>query len=317
MRRRPQASRPGFGLVLPEERQAESKRKRQECARWDPIAFGNDVPATLVIRAQQDPLRSCDEPLEAWVPTQRREVGIDLQPPRREIIGDLEQGLELVERLLRLVLDDVDPRELVLDVGAGGSVSGDRHDRDAALTLPDRLSLPAQVSKREAERGVKPLAAGRRAELLLVGEPRGVGVDPGAGWVASDGIRLGEHYAPRAPVPVERAWPEPEEQRLFGIVEHPHEIVVSRHKGHEGGVYLLRRGPKPSPRPGQVALPQRDHGLAPDQRQVGRSEGKASVAGLPSLRIMAGDGERWNEQPNNSDLKRGEAQGLFPMRTPR
>src|SRR2546427_3244575 len=289
MRRRPQASRPGFGLVLPEERQAESKRKRQECARWDPIAFGNDVPATLVIRAQQDPLRSCDEPLEAWVPTQRREVWIDLQPLRREIIGDLEQGLELVERLLRLVRDDVNPRQLVLNVGAGGGVSRDRHARDAALTLPDCLSLPAQVGKREAERGVKSLTAGRRAQLLLEGEPRGVGVDPGAGWVASDGIRLGEHYAPLPPVPVERARSEPEEQCLFGIVEHPHEIAVSRHKGHEGGVYLLRRGPKPSPRSGQVALPQRGHGLELEQRQVRRSEGKAPLASLPGLRIVAGE----------------------------
>src|SRR2546425_9126570 len=46
MRRKPQASRPGFGLVLPEERQAESKRKGQECGPlW--LAWKLESPSSL------------------------------------------------------------------------------------------------------------------------------------------------------------------------------------------------------------------------------------------------------------------------------
>src|SRR5438445_7329340 len=46
MRRKPQASRPGFGLVLPEERQAESKRKGQECGPlW--LAWKVECPSSV------------------------------------------------------------------------------------------------------------------------------------------------------------------------------------------------------------------------------------------------------------------------------
>src|SRR5437016_6635262 len=46
MRRKPQASRPGFGLVLPEERQAESRRKGQECGPlW--LAWKVESPSSV------------------------------------------------------------------------------------------------------------------------------------------------------------------------------------------------------------------------------------------------------------------------------
>lgn len=54
------------------------------------------------------------EPLEAGVPAKRGEVGVDLEPAWRQVVWDLEQRLEKVERLLRLAGGDVDPDELVL-----------------------------------------------------------------------------------------------------------------------------------------------------------------------------------------------------------
>jgi hypothetical protein len=48
---------------------------------------------------------------------ERVKRGIDPKPPRREIAGDLEQRLELIERLLGLAHQDIDPPQLVLDVG--------------------------------------------------------------------------------------------------------------------------------------------------------------------------------------------------------
>src|SRR6266404_5734635 len=57
------------------------------------------------------------EPLEPRVLSQRLEVGVDAKPAGREEVGGPQQRLELVERLVRLAGHDVDPGELVLDVG--------------------------------------------------------------------------------------------------------------------------------------------------------------------------------------------------------
>src|SRR4029450_6130769 len=77
------------------------------------------------------------QPLEARVALERREVGIDPKPPGREKVRDLEQRLELVERLPRLAGDDVDPRELVLHVGTPQSVAGHRVEAHGTPTRPD------------------------------------------------------------------------------------------------------------------------------------------------------------------------------------
>ncbi len=58
--------------------------------------------------AECRPLTSCDEPLEARVPAQRREVRIDLEPARREIVRDLEQRLEPIEGCIFLSHEQVD-----------------------------------------------------------------------------------------------------------------------------------------------------------------------------------------------------------------
>ena len=63
-----------------------------------------------------EPHGGASQPLEPRIPLERREHRIDPEPPRRQIVRHLEQRLEPVERLLRLIQEDVHPHELVLEI---------------------------------------------------------------------------------------------------------------------------------------------------------------------------------------------------------
>jgi hypothetical protein len=92
-----------------------------------------------------------DELLEPRVIAQRVEVGVDLEPAGREVVRDLQQWLELVERLLRLADKNVDPDELVLGVGptcASLSATPRSPSRMASPFLPRYASASAGVRDR-------------------------------------------------------------------------------------------------------------------------------------------------------------------------
>src|SRR5207249_2805009 len=87
------------------------------------------------------------------------EVGIDLEPAGREVVADLEQWIEMVQRLLRLANEDVDPGKLVLQVGPVEGALRDRHQCDfvmakaaSLLTRPGsrcyHLSSPKPLGQR-------------------------------------------------------------------------------------------------------------------------------------------------------------------------
>src|SRR5262249_15575592 len=96
-------------------------------------------------------VRGGDELLEPGILAERVEVGVDLQPAGRKVVRDLQQRLELVESLLRLASENVDPDELVLIVGTEVGILRDRRQSDASQALPDRLLLPIQVGEGETE----------------------------------------------------------------------------------------------------------------------------------------------------------------------
>ena len=79
-----------------------------------------DIAATFSrnsnLRLTSGGLRPLHQPLEARVAPERGEVRVDLEPAGRQVIGNLEQGLQLVERLLGLADEDVDAPEIVLEV---------------------------------------------------------------------------------------------------------------------------------------------------------------------------------------------------------
>src|SRR5215207_2234594 len=52
------------------------------------------------------------------------EVGVDLEPPGRQVVRHFEQRLELVERLVRLAYQKVDAGKLVLNVRADVGIIG-------------------------------------------------------------------------------------------------------------------------------------------------------------------------------------------------
>src|SRR5262249_14175591 len=132
-------------------------------------ATDSRVSPACPARFLYSPLLPRNELLEARVAAQGIEVRIDLQPAGREVVRNSQQRLESVEGLLRLADENVDPHELVPQVG-------NRDEGDAALTLPDRLLFPTEVRQREAEKNVALCIVGRCAKLLLVGLPGLLGI---------------------------------------------------------------------------------------------------------------------------------------------
>src|SRR5206468_10792716 len=132
--------------------------------------------------------RAGDEFLKPWVLAQRIEAGIDFQPAGREVVRDLEQRLELVERLLRLAHENVDAHELVLVVRAADAVLRHRTESDPTLTFPDRFFFPTEVCQRHAELDVARRITGCRAKLLLEGLPDLFGVGTNVCGIALPGI---------------------------------------------------------------------------------------------------------------------------------
>ena len=174
-----QAARPPSGAPLGPESGPSSDlgagRTRRERRRSNVLACPMERPAAAV-----------HEPLKARVLPQRIERRIDPEPAGREIVRHPEQRLELVERQVRLAGEQVDPRELQLIVGPEVGVAADRHQRHAALPLPNRVRLPPQIRQREPEQRMALPVVWRRPALRLEREPGGVGVRP-----PSDGDRRG------------------------------------------------------------------------------------------------------------------------------
>src|SRR6476620_5999178 len=80
-------------------------------------------------------LRARDELLEPRVIAQRIEVGVDLQPGGREDIRDLQQLLEVLDRLLVFPDLDLDANELMQHVRAGLRVPLGAAERNPACAL--------------------------------------------------------------------------------------------------------------------------------------------------------------------------------------
>src|SRR2546428_11921114 len=102
-----------------------------------------------------------DQPVETWVAAQRREVRIDPQPAGREVVGNLQQPFKLVQRLLRLSREYVDPRELMVEVGPKVGVLANRQQRHAVLGLAYRIWPPSHKRPCEAQHDVLPGVAWR------------------------------------------------------------------------------------------------------------------------------------------------------------
>src|SRR5262245_6377494 len=91
----------------------------------------------------------------------------------------------LVERLFGLTHEQVNPNELVLDIGALVGVPAYWPERDRALAFRDRLCLPAQVGQGETPEDMPLPVLGRCPELPFESEPCRVGVDPRLGRISA------------------------------------------------------------------------------------------------------------------------------------
>ena len=153
-------------------------------------------------------------------------VGIHPQPPRREVVRDPEQRLELVQRLLRLASHDVDPdaagARMVGAVSARPTMIGRKGD--APLALPDRVGLAAEIG----QRGTRGARGAERPQARRVTAP------------------------PRPSEPSRRrrgpAWTITPERRSPGRVHSPQEARSSsncaRRQAEQELLLLLGRGPR-------------------------------------------------------------------------
>ena len=182
-------------------------------------------------------------------------LGSILSQPGERKYGIFRSGSSWSSAFSVLADEDVDPRELVLEIGAAVRILRHGQERDAALSLPDRFVLSPQIRQREAEEDVALRILGSRAKLLLEGLSRLLGVGPHVRRIALQGVGLGKAEAPVASVVVERARREAQKQLALRLVENPDEVPLVRHAGHErGGLDLLRRGLDDGPCSGQISL---------------------------------------------------------------
>src|SRR4029079_17332746 len=102
----------------------------------------------------------------------------------------------LVQCLLGLTDEEVDPNELMLDVGAVICIAADGPQRDAALAFLDRLALPPHIGQDQAPEDMPLAVSGSSSKLLLQRAPGGVGVQPSQRQVPAPLVRLGTDRGP-------------------------------------------------------------------------------------------------------------------------
>src|SRR4051794_8732524 len=76
-----------------------------------------------------------DQLLKPRILPQRIEGWVDPEPAGREVVGDLEQRLQPVHRLVRLTDEDVDPHQLELVIWAAYRIFAERIEGDSAFSL--------------------------------------------------------------------------------------------------------------------------------------------------------------------------------------
>src|SRR4051794_18583617 len=162
--------------------------------------------------------RPLDQPLEPRALPQRVEVGIDPEPPGREIVGNLEQRLQLLDGFVVFPGQGVDPCQQMLIVCAAVGILRDRLQGDAALTLLDGLRLVARERQHQPVERVRLRIVGRVSELRLIPDTPGVTIGPRPGLITPVLVSLREHAAPDAPVVVELRGRESDQQPLLLVV---------------------------------------------------------------------------------------------------
>src|SRR5687768_13285184 len=100
-------------------------------------------------------LRAARQALEARVSAERGERRIESKPAGREIVRDLEQRLEMIERPLGLAEQDMDPGELMLRVWPVLGVAADGEEVAAAFPRANRVGPAPQIGQCHAERRMR------------------------------------------------------------------------------------------------------------------------------------------------------------------
>ena len=108
--------------------------------------------------------------------------------------------------------------------GADVRIFRRRQERHRSLALPYGVSLTTQVGQRQSRAARGAPRCREHRQLSLERQPRRVGVDAGFRRVAPEGIGLGEFQAPVCPVVIVGARPQPQQELLLGLVQHPAQV---------------------------------------------------------------------------------------------
>jgi hypothetical protein len=98
--------------------------------------------------------RSGEELLESRMGSYRIERRVDPEPSRRQIERNVQQGLELVERLVGLAAHQVDPDQLELHVGTQEAVALHREQLDRPPAFAYRFLLLSEEGQRQPQQRV-------------------------------------------------------------------------------------------------------------------------------------------------------------------
>ncbi len=174
----------------------------------------------------------------------------------------------------------------MLVVGAVRCVPTDRHEGQALFAGSDGFRFPAHVGQGKPVEDMELGIVGSGFQLCFEGDPGRVGIGPCLGLVPPHPPGLHLDRAPGGGIVEERRRGKPEQQLLFGVGQHPVEIVVGCEVGHQG---RLRDGRghrrKNGAGPGKVPLAQIHQHLGLNDIQSRRGQGERVLACDERLRV--------------------------------
>ena len=131
-------------------------------AGWTASQAANDMQAFLEVLARVCHQLPFTNRSKRGSPRSGAKLGSNLEPARRQVVWNLEQGLQLIERQIGLADQEVDSRELVLTVKPTYAVVT---ERNASLALPDSCCLETLVRQRQTEQASRFRIAWSTADL--------------------------------------------------------------------------------------------------------------------------------------------------------
>ena len=170
--------------------------------------------------------------LEARVAAEWDKRRIDPQQSRRQIGRNLEERLDMVERLLVLTGEQVDPGQAFLNARPPHRVLRHGSECRGLFAFRERLSFASQVGKGEgvADSQSPWRRQTDRSQLGFIFGTRQVGIVVHPGDISPKRVDLGPAQGPGGSVVAVPVRPEGEREALLCVIEQPGRILGCQHR---------------------------------------------------------------------------------------